>query len=125
MINKRISKIVLNLLLNVADGLAVVALVFGGWNATNASALTGYTTIAGGIVLTYLSAGLWFDEKWKQIARLVLYLVAGLILFFAVSVVSVHAPLNKMWPVPLLILTMLVNLLLSWIRLQMVVFKGH
>jgi hypothetical protein len=125
MIDRISAKIVLTLLLNLADGIIAVALLLGGWNATNISAGTGYATIAGGLVLIYLSAGLWLEQKWKVLTRLILYLAASTALIIAFLTVYTHPRTGKFWPVPLVLSLLLVNLLVSFLHLRMTRTEAH
>jgi hypothetical protein len=83
---------IVSFLLNATDLLLAFFLVLGGWNMTNSHALIGYACMASGPLLLYLSFGIWTNENWKLVARIVLY--AGAFLALAISatvLISVHA----------------------------------
>jgi hypothetical protein len=81
--------IVLSVFLTLADLVTAFFSFLGGANALGRSGGVRYLTISFGVVLLYLSSGLWTKQRWKLYARLAMYGVPFCFLFVSVAVVMV------------------------------------
>jgi peptidoglycan biosynthesis protein MviN/MurJ (putative lipid II flippase) len=111
----------LGVVLNVLDFLAAVFLIFGGGMIAGLhSTATGYVSIGFGLVLIYLSTGMWIGGEWKLVTRLVIY-VAALCIVLVVLVILVlvrHEPLAAQSPLPIVLFLFLTNVVLSIAHLR-------
>lgn len=84
-------RVTLGVLLTAADVLASFFLIFGGrLIAAERSALGGYATAAIGLMLVYLSVGVWKMVRWKQIARIGFYSVLFCLVLMAAILETVR-----------------------------------
>jgi hypothetical protein len=83
----------LGVLQNVVDLFTALALVIGGWNATNSHPIVGYSCMVLAAILLYLSSGMWTIGRGKLTARIVFYSAALLALGVSVAILSVFRAL--------------------------------
>lgn len=126
MISTKSAEHLISLLLNAVDVVFAFFLIVGGLNATNHSPSIGYGCVAVGFGLLYLTTGMWIGGRWKLITRLVIYVAAaGVILVALVDVVFVrHEPLAAQYPVPIVLVLLVANDLLSIAHLRQTKLKS-
>jgi hypothetical protein len=71
--NDHLSSVVLAVFLTICDLVTAFFSFLGGWNMLARSGAAGYLTISFGVVLLYLSSGLWTGQRWKLYSRLAMY----------------------------------------------------
>jgi hypothetical protein len=93
------------LFLTSADVFVSLFLIFGGgYIATSRSVAFGWTCVASGFALIYLSVGLWIERAWEQIARLCFYGLGAFVLLSTVGyyLIAKEQSLAKQAPVPVI-----------------------
>jgi hypothetical protein len=107
--------------LNAVDVLVGVFLIFGGrMVVAERSVWTGYTSVAVGVFIIYLSTGIWAKGKWKQVTRLVLYAVSLCIVLITLLsfVIRRHEPLSAQTPLPAISALLAATIVFSIIHLR-------
>jgi hypothetical protein len=118
--NKKIPKVGLGILLNLADIVVAFFLVFGGWNATVSHPMTGYISMAMAPILLYFSSGMWTKRNWQLISRLVLYAGSFVVSGVSTAVVRIgHGPFPDDVVVYLVVSGLFVIVLLSALHLRL------
>jgi hypothetical protein len=114
-------KVALSVLLNAVDLLVSFFLIFGGgFIANQRSAITGYVSVGFGLVLIYLSTGMWSKGKWKLVTRLGLYVVTLCVVLVTLIVfVTVrHEPPSEQTPLPSILIFFAAIVIFSAIHLR-------
>ena len=114
-------RVALGVLLNAVDLLVSFFLLFGGGFVVNErSAIAGYVSVGFGLVLIYLSTGMWTKGKWKLVTRLGLY--GGTLCVVLVTLVSFvvvrHEPFGKQTPLPSISVFLAATVIFSSIHLR-------
>jgi hypothetical protein len=89
MSNDDFSRIMLAFFLTLCDLVTAFFSFIAGGNALVRSGVVGGLTISFGVVLLYMSSGLWTGQRWKLYCRLVMYGVPFFALFVSVIILLV------------------------------------
>jgi hypothetical protein len=111
----------LGIFLNTVDVIGSFFLIVGGFNATVHSAIFGYLSVGMGVVLLYLTIGVWTKTKWKLVTRLSMYALgtSALLISFAYIVIVGRRSLGELFPVPWILLILLTTVVASLIHLRL------
>lgn len=112
-------RIGLGVVLNAADLLIAFFLILGGWNAVVVNPLVGYGSMLSGILLLYLSSGVWIGGEWKINFRLALYGSAAAIVLVSAASAVVRGGVRAQSPAWVAVCLIFVILILSILHLRL------